>query len=344
MSNCRDLRGWYTAPVNGLGRRGGAGSLALAVVVALAVLALHDFWGRELSHLTGPAQWIWVTDELGGLHPQGALFVASLSLDSPPRSALLKVCGDREYVVYVNGTAAACGWSRPGFRLDLYDVAHLLRQGSNVIAAEVRSPTPAGALLLALDVDGVGRNVLTSGPAFKARQRFSLAPRDDLDMTAPVQWGSPPRFPWGYPKPLSHPRTLDEVVVEDPVRIDAAAIRRLADGGWEIALPRPVFGYLRLDFDGDGQAFVATLDREGSVDAGARRERARPVVRIRGERRWLETEPRMIAKVYVMGLQEPVGAEVWPVSEEVSSTAPGVVPGSYGPVPRTRWTSRTRPE
>jgi hypothetical protein len=334
----------YTATVTAIGRRGGLFSLVVAVVFALTVYAVHSFWERELSHLTGPAQWIWVTDELDELHPQGALFVASLHLDAPPRSALLKVCGDREYVVYVNGTPAACGWSRPGFRLDLYDIAHLLRQGSNVIAAEVRSPTPAGALLLALDVDGVGRNVLTSGPAFFARPRFSLGPRGALDTAVPVQWGAPPRFPWGYPKPLSHPRTLDEVVVEDPVRVDAAAVRALADGGWEIALPRPVFGYLWLDFDGDGQAFVATLDREGFLDARSRRDEARPVVRIRGQKRWLDPEPRMISKVYVVGLQKPVGAEVWPVSEEISSTAPGVVPGSYGPVPRTRWTTRTRPE
>ena len=327
-----------------IGGRGGFLSLAVAVFVASGFYAVHGFWERELSHLTGPAQWIWVTDELDELHPQGALFVASLRLDGPPPTALLKVCGDREYVVYVNGTPAACGWSRPGFRLDLYDIAHLLRQGSNVIAAEVRSPTPAGALLLALDVDGVGRNVLTSGPEFVARSRFSLGPHDPLDSAVPVRWGPPPRFPWGYPKPLSHPRTLDEVVVEDPVRIDASAIRSLPAGGWEIALSRPVFGYLWLEFDGDGQAFVAVPARDGSADPRSLRDEAHPAIRIRGQRRWLEPEPRMISKVYVLGLQRPVGAEVWPVSEDVSSTAPGVVPGSYGPVPRTRWTTRTRPE
>ena len=326
------------------GGRGGLFSLAAAVAVALGAFGVHAFWERELSHLTGPAQWIWVTDQLEQVHPQGALIVASLHLDGPPPSALLKVCGDREYVVYVNGTAAACGWSRPGFRLDLYDIAHLLRQGSNVIAAEVRSPTPAGALLLALDVDGAGRNVLTSGPAFVARPRFSLAAHDPLDSPAPVRWGSPPRFPWGYPRPLSHPRTLDEVVVEDPVRVDGSSVRALPGGGWEITLPRPVFGYLWLEFDGDGPAFVATSEGKGDDDLGSLQDSAQPAVRLAGQRRWLEPEPQLIGKVFVLGVQRPAGAEVWPVSEEVSSTAPGVVPGSYGPVPRTRWTIRTHPE
>jgi len=344
VSNLNGGRGWYTARVTALGRRGGFLWLAAVVGSALAAYAVNGFWQRELSHLTGPAQWIWVTDQLEELHPQAALFVAALDLDRPPPSALLKVCGDREYIVYVNGTPAACGWSRPGFRLDLYDIAHLLRQGSNVVAAEVRSPTPAGGLLLSLDVEGVGRNVLTSGPAFVARPRFSLAAHAPLDTAAPVRWGSPPRFPWGYPKPLSHPRTLDEVVVEDALRIDAAAIRALPAGGWAISLPHPVFGYLWLEFAGDEQAFVTTTDHAGEDDPKWLRDQAHPAIRLTGQRRWLEPEPATIATVYVFGLARPVGAEIWPVSEDVSSTAPGVVQGSYGPVPRTRWTTRTRPE
>ena len=323
-------------------RRQSFALLALAVSVAAGAFALHTFWERELSHLTGKARWIWVTNELDEIHPEAALFVASLHLDAPPRAALLKVCGDREYVVYVNGTAAACGWSRPGFRLDLFDVGHLLRQGDNVIAAEVRSPTPVGGLLLALDVGGVGRNVLVSGPSFRSRDRFSLAAPGAGDGAPPVVWGSPPHFPWGYPKPLSHPQTLDEVTVDEPVRVAGPAVRALAGGGWELALPHPVFGYLRLEFAGDGAAFLATTAGPGG-DLEALRADAQPVVRLLGERRWLDPEPRLMSRVYVFGMERPVGAEVWPVPEEFSSTAPGVVPGNFGPVPRTRWTTRTPP-
>jgi hypothetical protein len=315
----------------------------VAVAVTLAAITVHAFWTRELSHLTGRAQWIWVTDVLTPIHPQSALFVARLHLDAPPPAALLKVCGDREYVVYINGTAAACGWSRPGFRLDLYDVGHLLRQGENVIAAEVRSPTPVGALLLALDVDGKGRNVLVSGPAFLSRSEFSLAPSDPSDRPIPVRWGTPPRYPWGYPKPEPHPRTLDETVVEDPVRIRASSARVLAGGGWEFVLQRPVYGYLWLEFGGDGPAFAVTAGPNDEGSPATWRNDAAPVVRVRGERRWLDPQPRLISRIYVFGPLEPKAAEVWPVSEEFSSTAPGVVQGSFGPVPRTRWTTRTHP-
>ncbi len=341
MSNAAAARGCYTAVVHEGIRRQRLAVLVVAVCVGLAAYLVHGFWKRDLSHLTGRAEWIWVTDVLNPIHPQAGLFVASLHLDAPPPAALLKVCGDREYVVYVNGTPAACGWNRPGFRLDLYDVGHLLRQGSNVVAVEVRSPTPVGALLLALDVEGVGRNLLVSGPSFVARSTFSLAATAPGDRPVPVVWGSPPMFPWGYPKPLPQPRTLDQTVVEDPVRIPVSASRELPRGGWEFALPKPVMGYLWLEFAGDGMAFVATAEEGETDDAQHWRDDAEPVVRLRGQRRWLAPEPRSISRIYVFGLQAPQAVEVWPVPEEFSSAAPGVVSGSFGPVPRTRWTTRT---
>ena len=84
--------------------------LAIGGGAILATLAVHGFWRKELSHLTGQAEWIWVTDVLNPIHTQGALFVASLHLEAPPPAALLKICGDPEYVAYVNGSPAACGW------------------------------------------------------------------------------------------------------------------------------------------------------------------------------------------------------------------------------------------
>ena len=266
-----------------------------------------------------------------------------MRLAAPTTSALLKVCADREYVAYVNGTPAACGWSRPGFRLDMFDVAHLLHQGENVIAVEVRSPTPAGGLLLALDIAGEGANVLVSGPAFVSRQRFSLTEHDPSDRPVPVVWGDPPRRPWGYPEPLSHPRTLAEVVVDDPVRVTRAEARPLAGGGWVFELPRPVDGYLWLDADGDGPLFVATSDRPGA-DPSVMRGEVETAIRILGQKSWLDPQPRRIAAVYVFGRRVPTAIEVWPLPEEFSSGAPGVVPGTHGPEQRTRWTIRTPPE
>jgi len=316
--------------------------LAAAALIG-AGLVVHRFWLRELSHMTGDARWIWVTDTLERVHPVAGLFVAPLRLGAPPPSVLLKVCGDREYVVYVNGTAAACGWSRPGFNLDLYEVGQLLHQGDNVVAVEVRSPTPAGGVLLALDVAGVGRNVLVSGPAFVLRKRHALgAPGPGDTLPVPVTWGAPPRFPWGYPSPRPRPRSLDAIVVEEPLRWEIDTATELERGGWKLVLDRPHFGYLWLDFDGDGLDYLATT-AEAAADADALRAQAQPIVRVSGQRAWLDPEPRVIGAIYVFGRYRPRAFEIWPVPEEFRPVAPGVVQGRHGLVPRTRWTTRIPP-
>lgn len=321
--------------------------VAVAVLLLAVVgvgIVVHRFWWHELSRLTGRAQWVWVTDSLKRVRPAAGLFVASLRLASPPGAALLKVCGDREYVAYVNGTAAGCGWSRPGFRLDLYDVGHLLRQGENVIAVEVRSPTPVGALLFALDVDDVGANVLVSGSDTVLRSSFTLAPPLPEEPRVAVVWGRPPRFPWAYPPPLSHPRTLDEVVVEEAVRVPRERAVELPQGGWMFPLPEARDGYLWLEFDAPGVAWVYPAADPRHEDVGLARDSAEPVIRLDGQRRWLNTEPRQVANVFVFGNAVPSAVELWPVPAEFRLSAPGVVPGTHAPVPRTRWTTRTRPE
>lgn len=317
-----------------------------ALVVALLATALvlvlvHRFWLKELSHVTGRAQWMWVTDQFHRVAPAGGLFVASFTLAAPPREALLKVCGDREYVVYANGTAAGCGWSRPGFRLDLYDIGHLLRQGENVLAVEARSPTPVGGVLLALDVDGIGANVLASGPAFVLRRRFSLAAREPDDLPVPVLFGRPPRQPWGYPPLVSHPRTLDEVLVLEPIRLERDRGVALDGGGVRYDLPRETEGYLWLELEGGGAVYVAT-GADGDADGAAARLRAQPVVRQPGQQRWLDPWPRPMRTIWVFARELPRAVEVWPLPSELRRGAPGLVLEQGKVVERRLWT-RTYP-
>ena len=125
--------------------------------------------------------------------------------------------------------------------------------------------------------------------------------------------------------------------------IPGSSSRALAGGGWEFVLPRPVYGYLWLEFAGDGPAFAVAAGPNQAESADAWRGEASPVVRVRGQRRWLDPQPQLISRVFTFGEQEPTAVEIWPVSDEFSSTAPGVVPGSFGPVPRTRWTTQTHP-
>jgi hypothetical protein len=317
--------------------------IAVLVTFLAGLHGLHRFWTSSMWHLTGPAKWVWLTDDLERLYPEVGLFVAKLNLAAPPPSALLKICADREYVVWVNGTIAACGWSRPGFRLDLYDIAHLLRVGDNTLVVEARSPTPVGGLLASLDVDGLGRDVLVTGRDFVLRRRFSLQPPAPDEPRPPVSWGSPPRFPWGYPSPQPHPGTLDEVVTEDPIRIVASAAEALPGGGLAFRLPAAPFGYLVLEYAGDGASSVWATPDPGWWHVFMAHEWAQPVVRAPGERRYLDPEPRRQGTVMVFGSAPLSAVEIWPIPAGLSPVAPGAVVGKLGPVPRTRWTTRNPP-
>lgn len=316
--------------------------LVVLFAAALTLVMVHRFWLRELSHVTGEAQWMWVTDQLQRATPAHGLFVARFSLPSPPREALLKVCGDREYVVYANGTPAACGWSRPGFRLDLYDIGHLLRQGDNALAVEVRSPTPVGGVLLALDVAGVGANVVASGSTFVVRRRFSLSVREPGDLPVPVLWGRPPRQPWGYPRLVSHPRTLDEVLVLDPIRLERGDGVMIPRGGVRFDLPEEVEGYLWIEPGGDSAMYVAT-GLDGDADDDAARSRAQAALRMPGQQRWLDPWPRRMGTVWVFCQEMPRAVEVWPLPAELRNGAPGLVMEEGVALERTLWTRRFPP-
>ena len=82
------MRGEQRGLARVLGRFPRLGLLAFAGAVLAFGLVLHRFWLRELSHLTGDASWIWITDSLERVFPVAGLFVAPLHLEAPAREAL----------------------------------------------------------------------------------------------------------------------------------------------------------------------------------------------------------------------------------------------------------------
>lgn len=293
---------------------------------------LHSFWREQISHVTGPARWVWVTNQLERPYPTRGVFVANFQVPQPGPGALLKVSADREYVAILNGVVAGCGWSRPGFRLDVYDVSHLLRPGPNTLRLEVRSPIPVGGLLAALDLPGLGKNAVISGRDFFLQQADgTLAP-------PPVDWGKPPRYPWGYPTPLPRPRTLDQLVVEEPLPLGLAA----QEGPYRFVYrpPQPVFGYLWLIPASQGWVWYAVGG--GGENLGQLMEKLQPYTG--APEPLLHPEPQWVGQVLVVAKRAPRSLEVWPVAEAFRSGAPGVVLGKLGPVPRTGWSFRNPPE
>jgi hypothetical protein len=160
---------------------------ALAVAVSAGLLgvqrALDD---RRHGHTDG-AQWIWLTRLIPKPEPRRFAAERTFSIAGPPATAGVRIFVDRSYVLWVNGERVGQGGQRPGGALDLYDVARLLRAGTNRIVIDAASENGVGGILFVLDFGPGGPAAIVSD------ERWTV------NGTPVIVWGRPPMFPWGYP-------------------------------------------------------------------------------------------------------------------------------------------------
>ncbi len=107
---------------------------AFLFVLTLSVAGSALAWSVARRHqdrlhrATGPASWIWLTDEVGE-EPAPLQFFAAREFDwqgsdSRPAHAILFV--DRQYALFVNGELVGQGRQGPGDPLDAYNLSSLL--------------------------------------------------------------------------------------------------------------------------------------------------------------------------------------------------------------------------
>src|SRR5690606_29965306 len=125
-------------------------------------------------------------------------------LERIPDTAVAQVLGDQEYLLWINGERAGSGRYHAHAPLETYDVAPLLRLGSNRVVLELRSAIGSGAATLAI-VDGAGVPLIETGPGWKI---LSAAWRELLDGTTALPraeeatvLGRSPFGRWGSPQP-----------------------------------------------------------------------------------------------------------------------------------------------
>jgi len=175
---------------------------AFLFVLTLAVTGSALAWSVARRHqdrvhrATGPASWIWLTDEVGE-EPAPLRFFAAREFEwqgsgSGPTQALLFV--DRRYALFFNGGLVGQGRQRSGDPLDAYDLSGLLRRGLNRIVIGAESPDGAGGILFLL--------TLPDGTQLPSDSRWRVAKTEKELKSGGRQaavWGSPPMYPWGYP-------------------------------------------------------------------------------------------------------------------------------------------------
>ncbi|HYI13523.1 MAG TPA: hypothetical protein VEK57_31050 [Thermoanaerobaculia bacterium] len=187
---------------------------AFLFVFAAAFAVLERTYSRKFYDITGRAQWIWPAHRMSDNYP--VAFFATRDFDLPERRIFthLKVMGDPEYTVYLNGQEIGGRRIDQDERsLDFYDVSALAKTGRNRIVVAVRAPRGVGGLIAAIDIAPEQANWIVTNSAWRIYREWSpeILIRDSprVYSQGPLIIGEPPIGRWNYlalnPRPLSPP-------------------------------------------------------------------------------------------------------------------------------------------
>ena len=287
------------------GRQAGSALAALAVGLALPGCV-------NAPAPTGAAEWIWA-DGIGAEPGRPASYVLLRDFElpaAPEAAARLFVVADREYAVHLNGHQIARGAYRRGEPIDEFQVAHLLREGSNRLTIEARTPHGDGGVLAGIELDDGSMPVVTD-----ADWRFTEAwdPRlvkgeTPLADAAPALrsvrvWGRPPVGRWGRISrgDLQKPDQIWRAVRARRIVPVTASPGLQVEPGWRssyrVDFGREVAGVLELDF----RPAAAEARRELRTCLAGDCER-RPLVLTSGRPAWRDSGPRSFDTVIVSGV------------------------------------------
>ena len=268
---------------------------------------------------TGAAEWIWpevAASEAG--QPAAYLLLADFELDEAPRAAArLFVTADREYAVHLNGHQIARGGFRRGEPIDEFQVAHLLRGGTNRLTIEARTPYGDGGALAGIELADGSMPVVTDG-AWRVLEVWDPpvvkgdGPGGDAEALESVRaWGRPPVGRWGRV-------TRGELAKTRPIWGSTAARRIVgvstapglgvspaARRYWVVDFGREVTGVLELEFrpEDPGGDRLLRLCRGGDCER-------RPLVPVAGRPAWRDSAARSFDTVVVYGVKELRAARV----------------------------------
>ncbi len=282
------------------------------VHVALLGVALALSACAGTAPPTGPAEWIWA-DGVDAAPGEPAAYVLLRDFDleaAPQEAARLFVAVDREYAVHLNGRQIARGAYRRGEPLDEYQVAHLLRAGSNRLTIEARTPHGDGGALAGIELHDGSMPVATDGEwRFMAGWDPRLVKGETPLAEAgpalrPVRvWGRPPVGRWGKVSrgAMRKPDQIWRAVrARRIVRVTTSPGLDIEPGmrsSHRVDFGREVAGVLELEL----RPAEAEARRELRICLAGDCER-RPLVLTPGRPAWRDSGPRSFDTVIVSGV------------------------------------------
>lgn len=201
--------------------------LAFVIVFTTAFAYLERVYSQKFFDITGEAQWIWAQHRMSSNEP--VAFFATRDFELPERRFFthLKLLGDPEYTVWINGRELAHRQVGEQRSLDLYDISDFVRTGRNRVVVGVRSAAGIGGLIAAIDIGPEAANWIVTDGAWRIHRSWS----PDLPLREPKagRWerpliiGEPPTGRWNYltveqrelakpPSSILQPRESFEVI------------------------------------------------------------------------------------------------------------------------------------
>ena len=282
------------------------------VAVALLVMGLGQLGCVSGPAPTGAAEWIWA-DGSGAEPGRPASYVLLRDFElpaAPEETARLFVAADHEYAVHLNGHQIARGSFRRDEPIDEFQVAHLLRAGSNRLTIEARTPHGDGGLLAGIELDDGSMPVVTDTDwwftkAWDPRLVKGEKPLLDAAPTLrPVRvWGRPPVGRWGRVSrgELQKPDQIwRSAVAWRIVRVTASPGLEIEPGmrsSHRVDFGREVAGVLELDF----RPAAAEAHQEVRICLAGDCEQW-PLVLTSGRPAWRDSDRRSFDTVIVTGV------------------------------------------
>jgi hypothetical protein len=179
----------------------------VVVFLLLFTAAFSKLWGvysHKFSDTTAEGKWIWANHPMTSNIPVAFFAARDFTLPENRAFAHLKVCGDPEYTVWINGREIAAAQIGPAADLDFYDVSAFVRTGSNRIVIAVRAPQGNGGLLASLDISPELEGWVVTDERWTIyrawRPDLLVAHPTDLWAESPQVVGQPPIGRWNYLK------------------------------------------------------------------------------------------------------------------------------------------------
>lgn len=175
--------------------------VAFIFVFTAAFAHLTAVYTQKFYDRTAPAQLLWARHPMSANEPVAFFAARDVVLPANRVYVRLKVLGDPEYTLYVNGREIAGRLVGEDRALDYYDLTDVMQTGRNRIVVAVRAPKGVGAFLAALDLAPETENWMVSDGQWKIYRRWDpLILQYDVagNWERPLIIGAPPAGRWNF--------------------------------------------------------------------------------------------------------------------------------------------------